>query len=975
MKELSDIYKEVGQQFIDDLFKDYLTVTEKLSGSSFSFEKDNNIIKFYKSNDKPINLIDRTLMVYYESAISYIKRATLGIMTTIPDNWRFCFQYFVHNEPGVIQYDNLPKNNLVLTHIQIKSASGKIGKIIEDPRVIGDWANALNVTPLLPVFKGYLTDIQKQKIRDFISTPKEDHAELFKTSSFASYLIHVLNPSVKATTLQSDLAKPIDSIVFKFYKAGSTQMFSAKMIDPYTLSLMKDKKLVDLRRVPADINEILLLDILAFIEERGLKKGEILSISPDERYLELVSSIFNDYIIKRSAGLKEIDIEKAEFAKGDEFKLNIDLIPSESTKNTLRNNERMQDLFKIMLGSLRKKRNPDRGGNVLTPSVINDFNLLVDKIEDAVNTEVTSEFKTFGDYLNLKNVNESDENADELVIKEKSLSINEFVHLNKINLNKNTETMKYLKSYDSFYSTNSDFKIAINRVINEKLEVWKQTMKDAYFNMYPEGSGGRWINPSGTGEIIRAYFIGDDTEAEIEKFLEINGIKSKYYGGYLKTSNASGSFDSWEITMNTDSNWFGKKLMSGETYYIINARKVSSSGVVAVIGDKDTTPDSLKLTDILFPTQDSVVASSKEAVSIKVSNTKYMEFIHSLIDSVKAYKVAKRYDDILELAKSDSVYEIPFNFNQWEDIDKISIASIAKDFGEVLGGIFTFNLLNQIDTGLIFPAASNNALIDFKFDNLSISSKAGKKGGAASASGFLNIIDRAKTLEKWTLSEEESQFEKVFSDIVLAKQTEPLNKTYYSGRGSGTYSNTVKLFNLHLDRNSGWHYWISQSGMTANDSNRDMLFKSFLDLRERGILHKTLNTYSKKIGGFGSLGEKTGRAKITKEIMSAKNEADASKVLDEVLKNSDKDSYDAIIGIILYGSSKELTNFLNNNFGDVLTSLINKAISAKQLYLNTYIKKNKISFEMKSMKTANFKIKELNGVGSWDQRGLAIEMK
>ena len=28
MKELSDIYKEVGQQFIDDLFKDYLTVTE-----------------------------------------------------------------------------------------------------------------------------------------------------------------------------------------------------------------------------------------------------------------------------------------------------------------------------------------------------------------------------------------------------------------------------------------------------------------------------------------------------------------------------------------------------------------------------------------------------------------------------------------------------------------------------------------------------------------------------------------------------------------------------------------------------------------------------------------------------------------------------------------------------------------------------------------------------------------------------------
>lgn len=525
-------------------------------------------------------------------------------------------------------------------------------------------------------------------------------------------------------------------------------------------------------------------------------------------------------------------------------------------------------------------------------------------------------------------------------------------------------------------STYGDIRTRFEMAMNEaKRVVWKQTMKNAYDNLYPESKGGRWIDPSGTGEIIRAYFIGDDTEAEIEKFLEINGIKSEYYGGYLKTSNASGSFDSWEITMNTDCNWFGKKLKSGKTYYIINARKVSSSGVVTVIGDKDTTPDSLKLTDILFPTLDSVVVLSKQAVSAKVSNTAYIEFMHALIDGVKAYKVAKRYDDILELAKSDNVYEIPFNFNQWEDIDKISIASIAKDFGEVLGGIFTFNLLNQIDTGLIFPAASNNALIDFKFDNLSISSKAGKKGGAASASGFLKIINTTKTLEKWTLSEEESQFEKVFSDIVLAKPTEPPNKTYYSGKGSGTYSNTVKLFNLHLDRNSGWHYWISQSGMTANDSNRDMLFKSFLDLRERGILHKTLNTYSKKIGGFGSLGGEKRSAKITKEIMSAKNEADTSKVLDEVLKNSDKDSYDAIIGIIMYGCSKELVNVLNAKFGDVLTGLINKAISAKQLYLNTYIKKNKISFEMKSMKTANFKIKELNGIGQWSMRGLAIEMK
>ena len=432
MKELSNIYKEVGQQFIDDLFKDYLVVTEKLSGSSFSFEKDGGSIKFYKSNDKPINLVDRTLMVYYENAISYIKKATSGMINSIPDDWKFCFQYFVHNEPGIIQYDNLPKNNLVLTHIQIKSPNGKIGKIIEDPRVIYDWANKLNVTPLLPIFKGYLTDEQKQKIRDFITTPKEDHIELFKTNSFASYLISVLNPSLSSTMLQSDLSKPIDSIVFKFYKPGTSQTFSAKLIDPYTLSLMKDKEPVDLRRVPADINEILLLDILAFIEERGLKKSEILSSTPDERYIELVSNIFNDYVMRRGSGLKEIDIEKANFAKGDEFKLNIDLIPSETTKKILTDNERMQDLFKIMLGSLRKKRNPEKAGNVLTPSVIGDFNSLIDKINDLTASEVSNEFKTFSDYLTLKATNESVESAEEALLEERVLNYNGFINLGKV---------------------------------------------------------------------------------------------------------------------------------------------------------------------------------------------------------------------------------------------------------------------------------------------------------------------------------------------------------------------------------------------------------------------------------------------------------------------------------------------------------------------------------------------------------------
>ncbi len=432
MKELTQIYKDTGKQLIEDLFKDYLVVTEKLSGSSFSFKKSGEGINFYKGkNHRPINLIDRTMMVYYEKPIHYIKSIVTKNLSSIPDNWMFCFQYFPHNSPGIITYDRLPKNNLVLSHISVTSPSGKVLKVIEDPRVLNDWANALGVTALLPIFKGYLTEDQKKKITKFLDTPKEDQSAIFNTNSFAEYLLKILNPSIQSTTLQNDLKKPIESIIFKFYKSGTKQVIAAKLIDPYTINLMKDKEPVELRKLPADINEIILLDLLAFIEERGIKKHEILGDTEDMRYIELVSNIFNDYVTKRGKDITKIDIEKAEFAKGDEFDLNVELIPSQRTKDILNSNPKLKDLFKIMLGSLKKKRK--NTGNIMTPSVIEDFNKMVDKVIDVIQTKDDGKFKTFDDYLKIKSTNESLlPNAEELLIEDKVLDYNNFIQLGKV---------------------------------------------------------------------------------------------------------------------------------------------------------------------------------------------------------------------------------------------------------------------------------------------------------------------------------------------------------------------------------------------------------------------------------------------------------------------------------------------------------------------------------------------------------------
>ena len=457
MKELTQIYKDAGQQLIEDLFKDYLVVSEKLSGSSFSFKKNGEGITFYKGgNQKPINLIDRTIMVYYEKPINFIKSVTSKNLSSIPENWKFCFQYFVNTNPGIITYDRLPKNNLVLTHIKVMTPAGKVTKVIEDPRVIRDWANALGVTPLLPLFKGYLTEDQKKKIKEFLETPKEDHAEIFSTKSFAEYLLRILNPNIQSTTLQNDLKKPIESIVFKFYKSGTKQVIAAKLIDPYTINLMKEKEPIDMRKAPADINEIILLDLLAFIEERGIKKHEILGDGEDMRYIELVSNIFNDYVTKRGKDIAKIDIEKADFAKGKEFDLNVELIPSQRTKDILNSNPKLKDLFKIILGSLKKKRK--NTGNIMTPSVIEDFNKMVDKVTDVIQTKDDGKFKTFDDYLKIKSTNESLlPNAEELLIEDKVLDYNNFINLGKVIVEEKGKTLiKNKKTGDEYEVKNPD---------------------------------------------------------------------------------------------------------------------------------------------------------------------------------------------------------------------------------------------------------------------------------------------------------------------------------------------------------------------------------------------------------------------------------------------------------------------------------------------------------------------------------------
>jgi hypothetical protein len=109
----------------------------------------------------------------------------------------------------------------------------------------------------------------------------------------------------------------------------------------------------------------------------------------------------------KEGDLQGLDFETRDFAKAVEYSLNTELIPNEKTREIVSRSVNNSKIFQIMLNSLRKKRDPERTNDVLTPMIIKDFNKLIDKIKEISEKKETSEFKTFGDYLHNKKVLEN----------------------------------------------------------------------------------------------------------------------------------------------------------------------------------------------------------------------------------------------------------------------------------------------------------------------------------------------------------------------------------------------------------------------------------------------------------------------------------------------------------------------------------------------------------------------------------------
>ena len=400
MLSLQNILNTEGREFLENLLNKEVIVTEKLNAATLSMQKKqtsemdlNRNLTFYKGtgvNKKEITIADRVMTTFYLSGMTYLSNLSKLIIDRIPANWTFVFKYFPNHQPSFINYSVLPKNNLVLCCI-ITSGGTKI----DDCEDLKSWAEMFDVPYQEPIFKGFLSEYQKEKLRDYV----EDGSN--NKESFARFIITLLNPSMKGSLYQNDgFESPIDGFVFKFISDdGITKPMTAKLIDPFMSALISKNKS---KKGYSDNTDVLLSDFTIFMSNQDMDSIVLTKKDDAERYLELFYRLFNRYIKYKKSQLEDFDVDTNDVVKESidiDFGVDIDKISNETTKKLLKDNPEFKSIFKTLLGSFKSKKDDNYKSIVMSPGVVRLFNDIVDKINSKILSCEETDNLSFTSYL------------------------------------------------------------------------------------------------------------------------------------------------------------------------------------------------------------------------------------------------------------------------------------------------------------------------------------------------------------------------------------------------------------------------------------------------------------------------------------------------------------------------------------------------------------------------------------------------
>lgn len=382
MSKLITLNEMTDEQLLNELFDNEIVIFEDVQGSKIYVNWDGRefTIKSKSLSSDPINMIDLAMQNYYNHAINYFNSLDSRIKGLLNKGWWFCFEYFPDNQPANIEYNRVPKNNLVLVSI------AKGSKFTYTTDEIEEYARLFDVDSIPVVFKGKLSEKAAEAIKYFLNTSASDLEYVFGDKSFTFFFYKILNPQISNSFLMNDdFQKNIEKLIIRV----NGKDVSFELLNPLykRISSSNSTEFVE-------VYSLILVNFLNFCQSIDFNSIKLKGGRREEVYIYLMCKLYNMYVSEVKEDLINFDFVVPEFFDKDKFRINTELIDNKLTKEYIEENRKLEYILKVILGSFNKKRKKPIG--VFTENTINIFNRFVDfiskKIDEYLNKKSETEF-------------------------------------------------------------------------------------------------------------------------------------------------------------------------------------------------------------------------------------------------------------------------------------------------------------------------------------------------------------------------------------------------------------------------------------------------------------------------------------------------------------------------------------------------------------------------------------------------------
>jgi len=312
-----------------------------------------------------INLVDLAMQNYYNPALKYLYSLSDRVKSLLNKKWWFCFEYFADNQPANIEYARIPKNGLVLTTI---FKGSKYDLNLEE---LDEYARLLDVDMIPVIFSGKLTETMKEAIMYFIHTSESDLDYVFGEKSFAYFFYKILNPKLENSFLMNDdFQDNLEKLIIR----TSDGDVSFQLLNPLYKRISEGNNTEFV-----EIYTLILVNFLNFCQSIELSDIKPKGDKKDEVYIYLICKLFNIYVSEIKQDILDFDFTVPDFFDKEKFKINTELIKNKLTRELISESEKLEYTFKVILGSLNKKRKKPIG--IFTENTVSLFNKFVEDID------------------------------------------------------------------------------------------------------------------------------------------------------------------------------------------------------------------------------------------------------------------------------------------------------------------------------------------------------------------------------------------------------------------------------------------------------------------------------------------------------------------------------------------------------------------------------------------------------------------